>query len=131
MKTVHYYYENNKFFREDTLLEESEVEKEIGHFRYLKLKREGKCNVRKNSIENSNLCKLWGDAYSKADLKIIRDNRSSYKTYTRQTSKGIKHELWRKNKKYGYYNFISYIENLDEQTIYKYILNDIKAMREK
>lgn len=62
-----------------------------------------------------------------AKLKLLTKNKPDYKTETcTYNSGGVKFELWRKNKKYGYYNFATYLSNLDEETVNAAIIADVK-----
>lgn len=123
-KTIHYTFINNNFYRENIKLDEKQVEKEIGHFRFLKLRREGKCNVRSNNIDSKD---FTGQTLSKREQKLLNEKKNLYKTEIGNYKSGIKFELWRKSK-YGYYNFVEYIENLNEDTIETAILKDIDKL---
>lgn len=57
--------------------------------------------------------------------KLYQSNKSNYKVDHTVYKSGPKIELWRKNKKYGYYNFAAYLNDETEETLRKAIINDI------
>lgn len=61
----------------------------------------------------------------KCDKKLLDKNKPNYKWGQTNYRDGIKCDLWKKNK-LGFYNFICYLDNLDEDTINLAILKDIR-----
>lgn len=58
--------------------------------------------------------------------KLLAKNKDDYKVDICSYKTGEKIELWRKNKKYGYYNFATYLENTNEDTVNNAIIADVK-----
>lgn len=64
-------------------------------------------------------------------LNTYRDMYIAQETkYKGKNGLEYKKELWRKNKRYGYSNFVTYLANLEEETINKAILEDIKTWKD-
>lgn len=59
----------------------------------------------------------------KSDIKKLEKEYSLYKIETSKSRiNNHPFEIWRKNKRYGYYNFICYSDSNDENQIKKLIL---------
>ena len=56
---------------------------------------------------------------------LYEKNKDKYKVETHTYPSGTKIELWKKNKRYGYYNFIDYIPTTVEEDIKNKIIEDI------
>ena len=57
---------------------------------------------------------------------LYEKKKCSYKVETHDYPTGTKIELWKKNKRYGYFNFIDYLKDNNEETIKQAILEDIQ-----
>lgn len=62
---------------------------------------------------------------------IYEKNKDNYKIEQHTYSKEIRIELWRKNKKKGFYNFVKYLDNNDEETIKLEIVKDVLKVKDK
>lgn len=128
MSLVKFVYQNKKYYKENKELSAIETEKELGHYRFLKLKRLGKYSIRVenpaiNSDNNVNHIK----SLKKKETLILNKNKALYRVEEHVYKGILKIELWKKNLKYGYSNFITYLDNKDEDTINQAILKDIKT----
>lgn len=63
--------------------------------------------------------------FSKKDERLYNENKNKYKIEYNKYNIGNKIELVKKNK-YGYYNFVSYLDSDEESCIEQAILQDIK-----
>ena len=61
----------------------------------------------------------------KCDKKLLDKYKSNYKWGQTNYRDGIKYDLWKKNK-LGFYNFVCYLDNLDEEVIDLAILKDVR-----
>lgn len=123
---VVYEYKNGKYYKDKNEISEQQALNELVKYQYSKLKTNGICNVRLRDLDapksfNKDNVKY----YDIKEKSILKANRQLYKTEASKKYNGEKFELWKKNKKYGYYNFICYIDNEDEDTINDAILKDI------
>lgn len=57
--------------------------------------------------------------------KLLDKYKDDYRVETCKYKTGEKTELWRKNKRYGYYNFVSYLDSCDEEIVNKAIIDDV------
>ncbi len=72
------------------------------------------------------------EVFTKKELKTIKSKRPLYKTKEGwYTKTGYIKELWKHNEKYGYDNFICYLDNLSDITIGKAILKHIQELAEE
>ena len=56
---------------------------------------------------------------------LYEQRKSNYKVEINTYPSGIKIELWKKNKRYGYFNFIDYLSDDKEETIKEKIIENI------
>ena len=56
---------------------------------------------------------------------LYEKKKCEYKVETHDYPTGTKIELWKKNKRYGYFNFICYLKDNSEETIKQTILENI------
>lgn len=66
---------------------------------------------------------------SKKELKDAEKIKSLYKVEQFKSSKGIFYDLWRFNKRFGYYNFACHINGDTESDIIKGIILDLRNQK--
>ena len=127
---IHYTFDKLKYYKDNREIDFKQLKKELSKDRIEKLKTTGKCNIRKTSIAK-------GVKLSKNEKTILREQQLNEKLYqarkadyrveyTTYPKSGRKIELWRKNKRYGYFNFVAYLVNDSEENIKNIVLKDIK-----
>lgn len=129
MKLIHYTYVNSEYFREDEKISQQTARTELNNAQYNWLNKTGKCNVRpktadvKATIEKF---KIIREPKNKVlpDDKLFEKHRAEYKIDKAPYKGTIKLGVERKNKKYGYWNFVSYIDS--EEDFKQVVINDIK-----
>lgn len=130
MKLVQYKLIQNKYYRNETLITKAQAKEELRGQKFRELNRTGKCNVRQSSIpitiepkEKKVRTKI------NKDLKLLEQVRPDYKIELAKYKTGPRLELWRKNHKFGYFNFVAYLENDTKEYIDKIILKDAKNQK--
>ena len=88
------------------------IKKELKKYQIDKLNKTNTCNVRLSDEKNSK------------NIKILEKIRKLYKIEVSCNKKRGKFEIWKKNIKYGYYNFITYTDTNDQDIIDSIILTD-------
>lgn len=133
MKLITYSIKNNKFYRNNQEIKESIIKDELGGDRFRKLKREKEIRVRSSIIKTESIPKENKPKKIKKDPneKLYEKNKSLYKVDHTTYKTGLRIELWRKNTKYGYYNFVTYLETDSEEEIKEKIILDIKEQSKK
>ena len=145
---------NNRFKKDGKRISRSDVEKELKKSQLKMLLEKGKYkvkprltktvkNTKKTKKITTNIIKIEKtpkneekqvlkkdkkvkSIFTKSQQRKINEARPLYHIdHTLYRTLGWKYELWCKNKK-GFSNFICYIDNDDEETIQKAILNHIK-----
>lgn len=68
---------------------------------------------------------------SKKELKEAEKIKSLYKVEQFKSSKGLYYDLWRLNKRFGYYNFACHINGDSESDIIEGIIQDLRNQKEE
>lgn len=112
---IQYKIEGNKIFKNDIEISKKQAKAELKSYQLKKLK------------DNKEVRKRVEDITPKKskDEKLLEKYRKDYKVEEHMYSSGIRLELWRKNPRYGYYNFIAYLEDATQETIDKIILENL------
>lgn len=119
MKLITYRIVYGKYYKDSEEISEEQIKKDLPKYKYKELLENEQCKVRAKTNKNEN------SQLSKKEEKLLEKERNKYKVeYGHYRTKDTI-ELWKKNKKYGYYNFLQYLENNKKETIEKAILNDI------
>lgn len=65
---------------------------------------------------------------TKSEIRKVKKEKQFYKIeLSKSNSCEYKFEIWKKNKRYGYYNFICYSNSNEEEHINNLILKQIKG----
>lgn len=112
---IYYKLENNKILKDNIEIPKKQARLELKSYQLKKLK------------DNKEVRKRVEDITPKKsrDEKLLEKHRKDYKVEEHMYSSGIRLELWRKNPRYGYYNFIAYLEDATQETIDKIILQNL------
>ena len=114
---IKYEFNNEKYYKDGQEIDKALVKSEIGIAMY-RLKKYGYCNIRSQSP-------------AKKDIKD-QDKKNYKATYDIKNHKGeIRHELWRLNKRYGYFNLVCCLKDRSEDTLNKAIQEDIENQKQQ
>lgn len=122
---IHYELIKNKIYKNGELITKPKAKKELGNFRFSKLMKLGKCSMHdKNKPEpKEKVPKL-----SREEKARIREEKLYQNARDNYIIEYHNHKvcLWRRNKHYGYFNFVKYLVNDDDNTVRQAIMLDIK-----
>lgn len=120
---IRYEFVDRKYYKNGKHITKKQALQELKPYQLNKLLKVGKCGVREPKNESITM--------SKKDIKLVEKVRALYKTDSNSYPKlGLKYELWKRNPK-GYWNFISYLDNLDQLTIDYAILMDLNNQKKR
>lgn len=118
MKLITYRIIYGKYYKDKQEITQEQAKKDLSTYKYKELILNEECKVRNKEENNSSLL-------TKKEEKLLEKERNKYKVeYGHYRTKNTI-ELWKKNKKYDYYNFLQYLENDKKETVEKAILNDL------
>lgn len=142
---IDYTFVNQKYYRDNQEITKEQAIQELGaKVRYNWLIKTGRCSIRESTFKKvmgnidtvNDTVKLPKgrkivdkklDKQQKELEKLYQQNKDDYRIeHTTYAKLGPKIELWRKNKKYGYYNFATYLVDESEETIKNAIVTDIQ-----
>lgn len=129
MKLIHYTYVNSEYFREDEKISQQTARAELNNAQYNWLNKTGKCNVRpkadgvKVTIEKFKVVKEPKQKVL-SDDKLFEKHGAEYKLSKEPYKGTMKWGVSRHNKKYGYWNFVTYLES--EEDYKQAVIDDIK-----
>ena len=122
---ITYALENNKILKGSKIITLEEARKELGYNRLHRLKITKQIRVNPNKlIKNKKLFKVADDPKPLTDDELFEKYRYDYIIRLLPYHKILKLCIERKNPKYGYYNFITYIDSEDE--FKDIVIKDIK-----
>ena len=124
----------NSYYKNKQKIDEAEIQLQLPSYAYNKLQETGICKIKESTVD-----KYYKQAKKQYDKKrrIVDKNKhrdsmllSKYKNLYKIGKELYKGEyklaLSRKNTHYGYYNFITYLDTDDIESIDNIILTDIK-----
>lgn len=135
MKLLHFILNDQKYYLDDVEIGEDTAKSILNEKQFKLLLKNKSINIRGNSNIDAKSLKIDSKQeeiksttkLSKADLKLISKYKSDYKVeHTTYAKSGPKIEMWRKNKRYGYYNFAAYLDSDEQEVVDLAILNDIR-----
>lgn len=124
MKLITYKIKKGAYYRENTEINEDQIKAELSPDQFRKLKREKEIRIR-----NKGQIILEKKEKKNKDDKLFEKHKENYRLEVGKYRTGDRLEIWRKNKKYGYYNFVSYITSEDE--FKDTVIKDIKEQSSK
>lgn len=124
MKLITYTLSNGAYYRDNQEITEDQIRTELSSDQFRKLKREKEIRVR-----NKGQVIIPKKEKKSKDDKLFEKYNQDYKLDIGKYRTGDRLEVWRKNKKYGYYNFVAYIESEDE--FKETVIKDIKEQSSK
>lgn len=131
MKLINYKFINSRFYRNDTEVTEELVKSELRKPVFEWLLKTGECRARDKSDEKPIEKKEKQIKILEVKPKVISDDKlfekhkHDYKIEMAPYKGKLKLGIERKNKKYGYFNFVCYIESEDD--FKQAVINDIKS----
>lgn len=144
MKLITYSIKDNKYYRNNEEVEPSILKEELGGDRFRKLRRNKEIRVQSSKITIKEIIKKDKPKKEKkvkkepkpkkikknSDERLFEINKDLYKIdHTTYNKAGPKIELWRKNIRYGYYNFVAYLES--DEDFKERVIQDIKDQAKK
>lgn len=112
----------NKYQKSGKNISLKQVKKDLTPQQFYRLKKTKLCKIRIKDQE------IEKNKKKSKDELLIQSNFNNYKLEN-GLHKGVKKlELWRKNTKFGYYNFVCYLNSKEE--INEAILKDIKQNKD-
>lgn len=108
---IEYTYKRNKIYKNNIEISIEQAKKELGNWRFKKLETTKRCRMRDKIKKQSN-----------AIDKLYEANKQYYHIEEHNN----KIELWRYNTKYGYCNFVKYLESRDEKLLKYVIAEDVR-----
>ena len=117
----------SRYQKQGKNIEKWEVEKELTKAQLYRLNKTGKCQIRESKIEIKDQVDTVSKT-NKKELKLLNKVKSLYKV-EKGYQKGKKRlVLWRRNERYGYYNFVTYFDN--ESDLDELIVKDQKNQKD-
>lgn len=114
---IRFTFKDNKYYKDNKEIDKVDIENILNKSQLKKLYNTGECNIRKSTIENK---------VSK-DVKLLNKFKDNYRTSSATYRKtGFVYELYRKHPRYGFWQMVCYIDNLEEETVNAAIIKDIK-----
>lgn len=122
---ITYEIKNKKYFKDGKEVSKNDILKELKKYQIDKLNLTGKCNVTIGRIISPN-CSVKNKIANKESIEFKGEQQSlKHFTYSRNEFSvdiiNSKICLYKLNKKYGYYNFIMYLDSLEISEIQKSI----------
>lgn len=126
MKTIGYDFKDNRYYQDGQEIDAIKVKQLLSSAQYNWLHKTGHVNVRKHK-DQIEVVKPTKHKQS-PDERLYHKHKDEYKVEHTKYKNGaeIRIELWRKNKKYGYYNFAAYLQDGSEEEVYQAIIADVK-----
>ena len=128
---IEYKKDKNKYYKDNSPITLTKLKKELKNYQLKKLNENGFCNVRVETRPKEKRKKETPEEKAiRLDNAIYNKNINNYKidycTYKKGSFSQTRKELWRKNSRYGYFNFVCYVDNLDDSDIKDIIIADVK-----
>lgn len=123
MGLLSFKYDDSRYYLNDSEIDETKAKNMLNSTQLKLLLKNGFIRIRsKNEVTKEPVKKIK----LSADDKLFEKSKADYRVDHTKYKDGIRIELWRKNKKYGYYNFAAYLNSDSDIEFKEAVIKDVK-----
>lgn len=123
MSLLSFKYDDSRYYLNDSEIDETKAKNMLNSTQLKLLLKNGFIRIRsKNEATKEPVKKIK----LSADDKLFEKSKADYRVDHTKYKDEIRIELWRKNKKYGYYNFAAYLNSDSDIEFKEAVIKDVK-----